>query len=223
VREAPRTSVRRAPQKGRYDRQTIDRVLDRGIFGHVAFVEGDQPFCIPMLYARVDDHVYIHGSVGSRAIKRLGAGTPACFTVTILDGLVLARSAFEHSANYESVVVFGSFARLRGEREQLLALAAFTEKLVPGRWSEIRPPSPRELRATNILALPLTEASAKRRSGPPDDDDTADAALDTWAGVVPVRTEYGAPSASPGLRHGISLADSVRRLVTPGGSSVTSG
>jgi nitroimidazol reductase NimA-like FMN-containing flavoprotein (pyridoxamine 5'-phosphate oxidase superfamily) len=208
--------VRRAPQKGRYDRATIDAVLDAGLVAHVAFVDGDLPCCIPMLYARVDDRVYVHGSTASRTMRTLGAGADACLTVTLVNGLVLARSAFEHSANYESVVLFGQLEDVPDAEDRLAAYEAFTEKLLPGRWDEVRQPSRKELKATTILALPIDEASAKIRIGPPDDDDTEDADLDTWAGVVPILTSFGEPEPSPGLRPGIALSDSVRRLLASG-------
>jgi len=208
--------VRRAPQKGRYDRATIDAVLDAGLVAHVAFVDDGQPCCIPMLYARVDDRVYVHGSTASRTMRTLGAGADACLTVTLVSGLVLARSAFEHSANYESVVLFGRLEDVPDAADRLAAYEAFTEKLLPGRWDEVRQPSRKELKATTILALPIDEASAKIRIGPPDDDDTEDADLDTWAGVVPILTSFGEPEPSPGLRPGIALSDSVRRLLASG-------
>jgi uncharacterized protein len=218
VRERPpaRVRVRRAPQKGRYDRGTIDAVLDAGLVAHVAFADGGQPCCIPMLYARVGDVVYVHGSTASRAMRALGTGAPACLTVTLVHGLVLARSAFEHSANYESVVLFGRFEDVPEPEARLAAYEAFTEKLLPGRWDEVRQPSRKELKATTILALPIDEASAKVRTGPPDDDGTEDAELDTWAGVVPIVSSYGAPEPSPGLRLGIPLSDSVARLLADG-------
>ncbi len=209
-----RVKVRRGPQKGRYDRATIDAVLDRGLLCHVAFSADGDVYCIPMLYARVGDNVYIHGSVRSRAMRTLADGASACLTVTIVDGLVLARSAFEHSTNYESVMLFGRFTNVAEPAERLVALEAFTEKLLPGRWSEVRGPSARELKATEILALPIEEASAKRRARPPDDDESPDAAIETWAGVIPLVTTYGTPVASPGLRPGIRLSASVRRLLS---------
>jgi uncharacterized protein len=218
VRERPpaRVRVRRAPQKGRYDRATIDAVLDGGLVAHVAFVDGEHPCCIPMLYGRVGDRVYVHGSTASRTMRTLGGGAPACLTVTLVHGLVLARSAFEHSANYESVVLFGRFEDVPEPEARLAAYQAFTEKLLPGRWDEVRQPSRKELKATTILALPIEEASAKVRTGPPDDDDTPDAELDTWAGVVPIVTRYGRPEPSPGLRPEIQLGASVMRLLDSG-------
>jgi uncharacterized protein len=209
-----RVRVRRGPKKGRYDRESIDAVLDRGLLAHVAFVDEGDPICIPMLYTRVGDRVYIHGSTASRAVRTLAAGAPACVTVTIVDALVLARSAFEHSANYDSVIAFGTFAPVENDEERLRAFEAFTEKLLPGRWSEVRQPNAKELKATEILAMEIGDASVKMRTGPPDDDDSVDAALETWAGVLPIVSSYGAPEASPGLRPGIPLSASVRRLLT---------
>lgn len=210
-----RVRVRRAPHKGRYDRESIDQVLDQGLLAHVAFVDGGDAVCIPMLYARVGDRVYIHGSTKSRAIRALAAGAPACVTVTVVHGLVLARSAFEHSANYESAMAFGTFALVEDPEERMRAFEAFTEKLLPGRWNEVRQPNATELKATEILAMEIGDASAKVRSGPPDDDDSVDAQRDTWAGVVPIVTSYGPPEPSPGLRPGVTVSDSVRRLLTP--------
>jgi hypothetical protein len=210
-----RIRVRRGPQKGRYDREAIDAVLDRGLLAHVGFADGDDTVCIPMLFARIGDRIYIHGSTRSRAARLLAAGTPACVTVTIVHGLVLARSAFEHSANYDSVMAFGKFAPVEDESERLRALEAFTEKLLPGRWDEVRQPSPKELKATEVLAMEIGEASAKVRDRPPDDDDSPDAERETWAGVVPIVTSYGPPEPSPGLRPGIPVPDSVRLLLTP--------
>ncbi len=209
-----RVRVRRGPQKGRYDRASIDDVLDRGLLAHVAFADGDEAVCIPMLYARVGDCIYIHGSTKSRAIRVLADGAPACATVTIVNGLVLARSAFEHSANYHSAMVFGAFALVEDAEERMRAFEAFTEKLLPGRWDEVRQPNAKELKATEILVMEIDEASAKVRSGPPDDDDSPDAERDTWAGVLPIVSSYGPPEASPGLRPGIELSESVRRLLT---------
>jgi nitroimidazol reductase NimA-like FMN-containing flavoprotein (pyridoxamine 5'-phosphate oxidase superfamily) len=214
-----RTRVRRQPARGRYDAAAVHDVLDAGLFAHVAFLDRDQAYCIPMLHARVDDAVYIHGSAASRALRVLSTGVPACLTVTLLDGLVLARSAFEHSANYRAAVVLGSFRRIEDPDERLAAFEAFTNKLIAGRWGEVRAPSEQELKATWILALPLEEASVKARTGPPSDDDSPDAALDVWAGVIPLRTVFGSPEPSPGLRGGIGLAPSVRRLLEADGGS----
>ena len=149
-----RTSVRRQPRRGLYDRESIGAVLDAGLVGHVAFVDSGQPYCIPMLYARIDDSLYVHGSRASRTIRTLAAGAPACVTVTLIDGLVLARSAFEHSANYRSVVLLGVFRLVDQDRRKLEAFQAFTNKVIPGRWKEVRAPNARELKSAAILELP---------------------------------------------------------------------
>jgi nitroimidazol reductase NimA-like FMN-containing flavoprotein (pyridoxamine 5'-phosphate oxidase superfamily) len=208
-----RVRVRRGPTKGHYDRASIDGVLSRGLLAHVAFFDGRDPVCIPMLYAQLGDKLYIHGSTVSRSIRALANGAAACVTVTIVHGLVLARSAFEHSANYEAVMAFGTFERIDDEAERLAAFEAFTEKLLPGRWEEARQPNAKELKATAILAMKIDDASAKIRTGPPDDDDSPDAELDTWAGVVPIIRSFGAPVPSPGLKPGIPLSPSVHELL----------
>jgi uncharacterized protein len=213
ARPSDRIRVRRNPKKGHYDRATVGAILDAGLVAHVAFVDRGEPVCIPMLYARVADKLYLHGSRASRAFRTLAGGSAACVTVTLVDGLVFARSAFEHTANYRSVVAFGRFAAVDDPDQRLAALEAFTEKLFPGRWSEIRPPSAKELKATTVLAMEIEEASAKLRSGPPDDDVSPDAALDVWAGEVPIASVFGTPVPSPGLRPGIELAPSIRRLL----------
>ena len=208
-----RIRVRRSPKKGRYEPERIHSILDRALVGNVAFVDHAQPVCIPMLFARIEDRLYIHGSSASRMMRRLSTGARACFTATVVDGLVLARSAFEHSANFESVVAFGTFEEVTGEADRVTALAAFTDKLLPGRWNEVRQPNERELKATMVLWMSLTEASAKVRSGPPDDDDSEDAALDVWAGEIPIKQVLQRPVASPGLRGDVPIPESVRRLV----------
>lgn len=208
-----RVRVRRVPKNARYDRESVQRVLDRGQIAHVSFVADRQPYCIPTLYARVGDEVLIHGSSASRMLKLLAAGAPACVTVTILDGWVLARSAFETSANYDSVVLFGSFRQISSDEEKLAALEAFMDRVLPGRWEEVRPPSRQELKGTAILAMTIAEASVKTRNRPPDDDDSPDAERDTWAGVIPVSHDYGLPEPSPGLRAGVALSPSVTRLL----------
>jgi nitroimidazol reductase NimA-like FMN-containing flavoprotein (pyridoxamine 5'-phosphate oxidase superfamily) len=205
--------VRRGPTKGRYDQASIHGILSRGLLAHVAFFDGRDPCCIPMLYAHFGEKLYIHGSTASRAIRALADGAAACVTVTIVHGLVLARSAFEHSANYEAVMAFGTFAQIDDDAERLAAFEAFTEKLLPGRWGEVRQPNAKELKATSILAMEIDEASAKIRTGPPDDDDSPDAERDTWAGVVPIVSSFGTPVPSPGLRQDIPLAASVRKLL----------
>jgi len=178
------TRVRREPKRGRYDRETIDAILDEALFCHVGFEVDGQPYVIPTLHARIGDRLYVHGSSASRMLRRLGEGVRICVTATIFDGLVLARSVFNHSVNYRSAVVFGT-ARLVGADEKEAALRAFAEHLAPGRWDEARRPTATELKATSILWVPLDEASAKVRTGPPEDE-PEDLDLPVWAGVVPV-------------------------------------
>lgn len=215
-----RTRVRRIPEKGRYDRDTVHRIIDGSLYAHVAFVDDGQPFCLPMLCARSGDEVIVHGSTASRTMKLLASGVPACVTVTNMHGLVLARSAFESSANYESVIALGHFHRIDDDRK-LAALEVLTEKLLPGRWAEARRPTPKELKATLICAMSLEEAAAKVSAGPPDDDGTPDAELDIWAGVIPIVTSYGDPEPSPGLRSGIPMPQSVYDLLGRGGPPET--
>jgi nitroimidazol reductase NimA-like FMN-containing flavoprotein (pyridoxamine 5'-phosphate oxidase superfamily) len=187
-----RTRVRRLPERGVYDRAVIDAILDEGMVCHLGFVDDGQPFVIPTLYARAGDSLYVHGSAASRAMRLLGNGAPCCVTVTLVDGLVLARSAFHHSSNYRSVVVLGVAQEVAARDEKLAALRAITEHLVPGRWSEVRSPSEQELRATCVLSLPIDEASAKVRTGGPVDDE-ADLDRGVWAGVIPLAVVAGEP------------------------------
>ena len=205
---SPRTKVKRAPARAVYDRAAIDAILDEALVAHLGFVHDGQPYVIPTLQARVGDTVYIHGSSASRAIRSLGAGIPACLTVTLVDGLVLARSAFHHSINYRSVVVLGTCTAVEGPERREQALEAFTERLVPGRWAEVRPPTTKELKGTRVLAMTLDECSAKARTGPPVDDDE-DYALPVWAGVVPLETVAGPPVADPKLAEGVEPSQAV--------------
>ena len=184
MRPDKRIRIIREPQRGRYDRETIDAILDEALLCHLGFEVDGQPYVIPTLHARVGDTVYVHGSAASRMLKELAGGVRVCLTVTLFDGLVLARSVFNHSVNYRSVVLLGT-ARLVPDDEKAEALRALTEQLAPGRWEEARQPTSKELKATWILAVPIEEASAKVRSGPPEDD-PEDEHLPVWAGVVPV-------------------------------------
>jgi nitroimidazol reductase NimA-like FMN-containing flavoprotein (pyridoxamine 5'-phosphate oxidase superfamily) len=184
-----RTRVRREPERGRYDRETIDAILDEALYCHLGFVVDGQPYAIPTLHARVGDLLYVHGSSASRMLRHAAGGAPMCATVTLLDGLVLAKSVFNHSIDYRSVVVLGRTRLVEGE-EKLEALRAFTEHVAPGRWDEARQPTALELKATSILSLPLDEASAKVRTGPPEEE-PEDVDLPVWSGVVPIHLAVG--------------------------------
>ncbi len=208
-----RARVRRAPARAAYDRATIDAILDEALVAHLGFADADgQPYVIPALHARVGDRVYVHASTAARLTRTLAAGAPACLTVTLVDGLVLAKSAFHHSVNYRSVVVLGRMELVTGEAERRAALDAIVDALVPGRTADARAPSAQELKATQVLAMPLDEASAKVRTGGPVDD-PEDAALPAWAGVVPLALVPGAPAGEP------DPPDYVRTWSTRRGSS----
>lgn len=194
-----RTRVRRLPDLAVHERSTLHAVLDAGRVAHLAIADGDQPYALPVAYARDGERVLLHGSTGSRLFRHLAAGAPACLTVTLLDGLVLARSAFESSMNYRCAMVLGRLVALDGTAK-LAALEHLSEHLLPGRWAQIRPPSAKELAATLVLALPLDECSVKVSAGPPDDPED-DLDRPVWAGVVPVVEAYGTPQPDPRLRH----------------------
>lgn len=187
-----RTRVRRRAGRGHYERERIEQILDAGLVGHLAFVADGQPYAIPMLYVRVGDQLYLHGSPLSRLLKRAVSGTELCFSVTLLDGLVLARSAFHHSLNFRSVVVLGEARAVRGRAEKLAALEALVEHVMPGRSGDAREPSAQELKATEVVALRLDEASAKARTGPPIDA-PEDYELSVWAGEIPLQLTPGVP------------------------------
>jgi nitroimidazol reductase NimA-like FMN-containing flavoprotein (pyridoxamine 5'-phosphate oxidase superfamily) len=201
-----RTTIKRLPKRAAYDRETVYAILDEGFVCHVGFAVDGTPYVIPTGYGRDGDQLYIHGSAASRMLRTLEQGIQVCVTVTLLDGLVLARSAFHHSMNYRSVVVFGVASVVREDEEKLKALVAFSEQVIPGRWDEVRQPDENELKATLVLKLPLSEASAKVRTGPPIDDEP-DYALPVWAGELPLHLEAGAPVADPRLPEGIDPPD----------------
>ena len=192
VAPTERTRVVREPQRAVYDRAEIYKILDEGLVCHVGFTADSQTYVIPTMYARVGDCLYFHGSAASRMLRNLSAGLSVCITVTLADGLVLARSVFNHSMNYRSVVALGVAQLVDSPGEKLDALQAFTEKILPGRWNDARQPNERELKATSLLKLPLLELSAKVRTGPVEDD-ADDYALPVWAGIVPLRTVADSP------------------------------
>ncbi|MGO8809097.1 MAG: pyridoxamine 5'-phosphate oxidase family protein [Candidatus Sulfotelmatobacter sp.] len=187
----PRTRVVREPQRAVYDRDAVNQILDEALFCHVGFVVDGQPYVIPTSYGRDEDALYIHGSVASRMLRHLDQGVPVCVTVTLVDGLVLARAVFNHSMNYRSVVILGTATMVDDPAEKLAALRAISEHILPHRWDDSRQPNEKELKATSVLRLPINEFSAKVRVGPPIDDDE-DYSFPTWAGVIPLETTVGA-------------------------------
>lgn len=204
-----RTQVRRLPERGRYEAAEVRAILDAGFLCHVGFVAPEgHPVVIPTAYGRRGDFLYLHGSAASRMLRTLREGVEICCSITHLDGLVLARSVFNHSMNYRSVMVFGRARALTEDTEKLQALEAISNQIAPGRWETARQPSAQELKATLVLELPLAEASAKVRSGPPIDN-AEDYALPVWAGVVPIALQYGKPEADPKLAGDIPLPEAL--------------
>jgi nitroimidazol reductase NimA-like FMN-containing flavoprotein (pyridoxamine 5'-phosphate oxidase superfamily) len=204
-----RTTLKRLPKRGEYDHAAVHQILDEAFICHVGFVVDGKPVVIPTSYARIGAALYIHGSAASRMLRSLEEGIDVCVTVTLIDGLVLARSAFHHSINYRSVVIFGAANVVDDPDEKIKALHAFTDQVVPGRWEEVRWPTESELRATLVLKLPLVEVSAKVRTGPPIDDEE-DYELSVWAGVVPLKLTAGAPVNDDRLTTGIEAPDYAR-------------
>jgi len=207
---SPRTTVKRLPERGRYDAATIAAILDEGLVCHVGIASDEGPVVIPTLYARDGERLYLHGSPASRLLRTLSKGVPLCVTVTLLDGLVAARSGFHHSMNYRSVVVVGTASEIVDPEEKRRALDTIVDHVLSGRSAEVRAATAKELRATRVVALPLAEASAKARSGPPKDDE-ADYASDCWAGELPLRLAALAPVPDPRLAPGTPPSPSVAR------------
>ncbi|MGB9243729.1 MAG: pyridoxamine 5'-phosphate oxidase family protein [Candidatus Acidiferrales bacterium] len=204
-----RTKVRRLPDRGKYDSESVYGILDEAFICHVGFVVDGQPYVIPTGFARVNDTLYIHGSAASRMLRTLADGVQVCVTVTLVDGIVMARSGFHSSMNYRSVVILGRATPVEGRDGKLAALAAFSEQVMPGRWKNLRETTDAELKGTLVLRLPLEEVSAKVRTGPPKDDE-ADYALPLWAGVVPLKLTAGNPIHDPRLPKGIAPPDYAR-------------
>jgi uncharacterized protein len=209
-----RTKLRRKPGRGSHDRATIEAIFDEALVSHLGFLDAGLPVVIPTLHVRVGSHVYLHGSAASRALRE-SKGAELCLTATLVDGLVLARAVMHHSANYRSAMLFGPGEWIDDEAEKLTALEALVEKLVPGRWGDARVPTAKELRATALLRIPLEEASAKLRTGPPGDDDE-DMELPVWAGVVGLRTVVEEPEPDPLLAAGIEPPEYLGELLRNG-------
>ena len=205
------TRIKRLHERAHYDRETVHAILDAGLLCHVGYVIDGQPYVTPTCYWRSGDRVYWHGSSASKMLRRLEAGVPVCFTVALLDGLVLARSGFHSSINYRSVMAFGMAEKVAGEAQILAALVAFSERLTPGRWAELRPQNDQEIKATTVMALDLAEVVAKVRTGPPSDDE-ADYDFPVWAGNVPIRSLVEAPVDDPRLKAGIARPDYLNRI-----------
>lgn len=210
ITQTNRTRLKRLPKRGHFDRETINAILDEAVICHIGFVAGGQPYVIPTGYARIGDDLMIHGSSASRMLRSIADGIDVCVTVTLIDGLVLARSAFHHSMNYRSVVILGKAEMVTEPEEKDKALEAFSEHVIPGRWAEVRWPSKLELKATTVLRLPITEASAKIRTGDPIDDEE-DYSMNVWAGVLPLTLTPGEPVADAKLDSAIKPPDYVRK------------
>jgi uncharacterized protein len=200
--------VRRIPERGHYDAGTIYPIIDEALICHVGFIENGQPFVIPTIHARREDKLFLHGAKASRLLKYIASGEPLCITITLLDGLVLARSTFESSMNYRSVVIFGQGRILETYFEKEAALTVLTEHLVKGRWNDTRPPTTKELDATTVVEVEILSASAKIRTGPPVDVDE-DYELPIWAGVLPIQQQYLAPIDDPKLADGLTPPENI--------------
>ena len=205
-----RTELRRVPDRGSRDWETTSEILDVGFLAHVGFCVDGQPFIIPTLYGRVGKRLYLHGSAVSRMLRELETGMPACVTVTLVDGLVLSRSAFDHSMNYRSVVAFGTARKVEDPERKIKSLRVISEHLIAGRWADVRGPSEKELKATTVLEFSIEEASSKVRRGPPLDDES-DYGLSVWAGVLPLEIKSRPPIPDDKLIEGVTVPDYVRR------------
>lgn len=207
-----RTRVKRSPKRAVYEKQTIYEILDEHFLCHVAVIDGNFPVVIPTLYGRKEDRLYIHGASSSRLLNLLQNGSEICLNVTLVDGFVMARSVFHHSMNYRSVILFGKANLVPDGDEKIKALKIITDHIVPGRWEEVRSPNSKELKATKILSVPIHEASAKIRTGPPADE-PEDYLLDVWAGVLPVRIKAEKLTPDPELKKGTAITPSIERLL----------
>lgn len=209
LQTTPRSKLKRLPKRGSQERELIYSILDEALIAHIGFITNNQPFVIPMAYGRKSDRLYLHGSSISRLIKTLEQGVEVCLTVTLVDGLVVARSLFHHSMNYRSVVLFGKAELVDNERDKMIALEAFTEQIIPGRWQDARIPNVKELKATTVLSLPIEEGSAKIRKGQPLDDEE-DYSLPIWAGELPLRVIAGKPIPDPRLDNAIAIPENIK-------------
>ncbi len=212
MKPTKKTKVKRAPKRGFYESETIYKILDTHFICQIAFVHDGYPVIIPTIYGRNGDNIYIHGASVSRMLLNLEKGFPISLNVTQTDGIVLARSAFHHSLNYQSVTIFGEAMLVTDENERYKALKIISDQIIPNRWEEVRLPNDKEMKATKILKIPITEASAKIRTGPPVDD-KPDYDLPIWAGVLPINTSFGNPIADPVLKEGIPIPESIKEWI----------
>jgi len=222
LRPTERTRLKRLPKRGSFDRAVVNAIIDGALICHVGFVHAGSPFVIPTLHVRIGDQLYVHGSAASRMLRTAAEGIPLCVTVTHIDGLILARSAFHHSINYRSAVILGTAREVKGEEEKTRVLHALVDHVVPGRWQEARPPYPKELAATSVLSLPITEASAKVRTGFAADDEE-DYAMPIWAGVMPIRMTIGAPAPDDRVLPGVAVPNYVANYRLPDERGTTNG
>ncbi len=204
-----RSKINRLPSRGYYDKETINQIIDEALYCHVSFVHRNQPYIIPTIHARMGDSIVLHGAKGSRMLKHIAEGNEICIAITLMDGLVLARSVFHHSMNYRAVVIFGKGKLLENKVKKLEALKTITEHLIPGRWEDARKPNEKELNATTVVSIDIDEASAKIRTGPPKDDDE-DYNLPVWAGVIPILQKFDSPENDPKLSEDIVLPNYIR-------------
>ncbi|NQV78312.1 MAG: pyridoxamine 5'-phosphate oxidase family protein [Lutibacter sp.] len=212
MKPTKKTKVKRAPKRGFYESETIYKILDNQFICQIAFVHDGYPVIIPTIYGRNGDNIYIHGASVSRMLLNLEKGFPISLNVTQTDGIVLARSTFHHSLNYQSVTIFGEAMLVTDENERYKALKIISDQIIPNRWEEVRLPNDKEMKATKILKIPITEASAKIRTGPPVDD-KPDYDLPIWAGVLPINTSFGNPIADPVLKEGIPIPESIKEWI----------
>ena len=212
MKNSHRSKINRLPSRGYYDKETINQIIDKALYCHVSLVDNNQPYIIPTIHARMGDKIILHGAKGSRLINHIAEGNEVCIAITLMDGLVLARSVFHHSMNYRSVVIFGKGKLIENEVEKLEALKTITEHLIPGRWDDARQPNEKELNATTVVSINIDEASGKIRTGPPIDDEE-DYKLPVWAGLIPISQKYDSPENDPKLNEDIALPNYIREKI----------
>lgn len=210
--KSSRSKLNRHPERGSFDKETIYKIIDEVLYCHVSFLQDDKPFVIPTIHARMDDSIILHGAKASRMLKHISAGNEVCIAITLMDGLVLARSVFHHSMNYRSVVIFGKGEVVMEKEAKLNALHAITDHILPGRWEDARQPNEKELNSTTVVSIKIEEASAKIRTGPPKDDDE-DYNLPVWAGVIPFIPMLSEPVRDPDQNENILLPDYIKKLL----------